>query len=94
MSCRTIIAEKNTKGYPPDLTAINANTDEIIPFMSQREKLPRLWPLAHTRFGNTSPIYTQMTAPCENRFAARTNARICPLVKSLRVYCATRALTR
>ena len=34
--------------------------------MIQCVKLPRLWPFARTRFGNTSLMYTQITAPCEN----------------------------
>ena len=34
--------------------------------MIQCVKLPRLWPLARTRLGNTSLRYTQITAPCEN----------------------------
>src|SRR5579862_1449422 len=64
-NCTAIIAEKNTNGYPPDFAATAGNPREIIPAISQCEKLPRLCPAARTRFGNTSPMYTQITAPCE-----------------------------
>src|SRR5271163_759217 len=65
-NCSTIINEKNTNGYPPDFAASNGNVNEITAFMIQCEKLPRLCPLSRTRFGNTSLMNTQMTAPCEN----------------------------
>ena len=44
----------------------------MIAFIIQCADEPRLWPLERTRLGNTSAIYTQMTAPWEtekNRYS-------------------------
>ena len=53
-NCKTIISEKNTKGYAPDDAAMSGKVPEINAFMNQCEKLPRLWPLARTLLGKTS----------------------------------------
>src|SRR2546421_12530241 len=59
------MAPKKTNGYAPEDRASSGNVSEIIAFRSQCEELPRLCPLARTRFEKTSPMYTQITAPCE-----------------------------
>src|SRR5882724_3303924 len=65
-NCSTIMAAKNTKGMGFDFAASTGKIPEINAFMIQCVELPRLCPLARTRLGNTSLIYTQITAPCEN----------------------------
>src|SRR5258708_17490286 len=60
-----ILREKKTNGYPPEEAARSGKIPEISAFINQCEKLPKLWPLALTRLGNTSLMNTQMTAPWE-----------------------------
>src|SRR5258708_1471828 len=60
-----IMREKKTNGYPPEEAARSGKIPEISAFINQCEKLPKLWPLALTRLGNTSLMNTQMTAPWE-----------------------------
>ena len=50
----TIITAKNANGAAPEDAATTGNMPEIIAFMIQWVKLPRLWPCARTRFGKTS----------------------------------------
>ena len=43
------------------------NICAMIAFMNQWLALPTPCPLERTEVGNTSPMYTQITAPCEMR---------------------------
>src|SRR2546426_2342990 len=51
---------KNTKGYPPEEAANKGKIPEMSAFINQCEKLPRLCPLARTRFGKTSLRKTRL----------------------------------
>src|SRR5438309_9570651 len=62
---RVMIA-KNTNGNGLDHLATAGKPSEISAAQIQWVKLPKLCPLARTRLGNTSLMYTQITAPCEN----------------------------
>src|ERR1700678_1714122 len=64
-NCSVVIAAKNANGRPPEYFASTGNSSEMIAFIIQCEDEPRLWPLERTRLGNTSAIYTQITAPWE-----------------------------
>src|SRR5947209_19095447 len=64
-NCTTIIAAKNTNGAPFECVAICGNANEITAFMIQCADEPKLCPFDRTAVGNTSLMYTQITAPCE-----------------------------
>ena len=65
-NCSAIISAKKTNGAPPERAASMGKIHEMSAAITQCVKLPRLCPLARTRFGKTSLRYTQITAPCEN----------------------------
>jgi hypothetical protein len=65
---------ERTKGELLEWAAIHGNADEIIAFMTQCVRLPRLWPFERTPLGNTSLIYTQME-PSEKENEARSAMR-------------------
>src|ERR1700722_2438615 len=59
------MAAKNAKGSPPEYFASTGKSSEMMAFIIQCADDPRLCPLERTRLGNTSAIYTQITAPWE-----------------------------
>src|ERR1017187_3282111 len=50
----TVITAKRTNGAGRDRWATSGKVKAMMAFMIQWVKLPRLWPLARTRLGNTS----------------------------------------
>ena len=64
-SCTAIIAAKNANAHVPARSATAGNAHDMSVHMNQCVKQPRACPFALTTFGNTSDMYTQITAPEE-----------------------------
>ena len=56
---------RNAAQVEHDRRLCDENVNAIAALAIQCAELPRLWPFERTRFGNTSPMYTQITDPWE-----------------------------
>jgi hypothetical protein len=89
--CSTIITGKKRTGISRTMPPAAGKTPDIRAFMNQCEELPRLWPFARTRWGKTSLMNTQRTAPCENARKTAVSQGLLPA--SSRLSCPTARMT-